>query len=229
MPSTVKITIVDVARAAGVAVGTVSRVFNNAADVNAAIRLRVLEKARELNYTRLRQRRAPRAAIDGALPPGAAIGAVFFGMEDTLVQLPVVSSGLQGIESTLSSHGRNLMIANIPNGDRVPPFLRDGSVAGVLLKGPNQGLLPSPEKNELVRAIFTVPHVWLMGRPANATGDHCNFDTSAAGRLAVEHLHAKGHRRVAYFNPKPGQIPVRAGEGVVHRQCLPPRSHLVAP
>ncbi|MBE2214963.1 MAG: LacI family DNA-binding transcriptional regulator [Opitutaceae bacterium] len=208
MPSPAKITIVDVARAAGVAVGTVSRVFNNAADVNAAIRLRVLEKARELNYTRLRQRRARAAASDNGvtLPPGAAIGAVFFGMEDTLVQLPVVSAGLQGIESTLSAHGRSLMIANIPVGDRVPPFLRDGSVAGVLLKGPNQGLLPSPSENDLVRAILAVPHVWLMGRPANATGDHCNFDTSTAGRLAVEHLHAKGHRRVAFFNPKPGQI-----------------------
>ena len=208
MPSPAKVTIVDVARAAGVAVGTVSRVFNNAADVNTAIRMRVLEKARELNYTRLRQRRARPSGpeMNSAGTPGPAIGAVFFGMEDTLVQLPVVSAGLQGIENTLSSHGRSLMIANIPNGDRVPPFLRDGSVAGVLLKGPNQGLLPSPEENELVRAILAVPHVWLMGRPANATGDHCNFDTSTAGRLAVEHLHARGHRRVAFFNPKPGQI-----------------------
>lgn len=201
-----KVTIVDVARAAGVAVGTVSRVFNNAADVNTAIRTRVLEKARELNYTRLRQRRSRGSAANGAPGGNAAIGAVFFGMEDTLVQLPVVSAGLQGIESTLSAHGRNLMLANIPNGDRVPPFLRDGSVEGVLLKGPNQGLLPSPEENELVRAILAVPHVWLMGRPANATGDHCNFDTSSAGRLAVEHLREYGHRRVAFFNPKPGQI-----------------------
>ena len=208
MSTLTKVTIVDVARAAGVAVGTVSRVFNNAADVNAAIRMRVLEKARELNYTRLRQRRSrgSGSGSNGTLAPGAAIGAVFFGMEDTLVQLPVVSTGLQGIESTLSAHGRSLMIANIPNGDRVPPFLRDGSVAGVLLKGPNQGLLPSPAQNELVRAILAVPHVWLMGRPANATGDHCNFDTSMAGRLAVEHMHARGHRRIAFFNPKPGQI-----------------------
>jgi DNA-binding LacI/PurR family transcriptional regulator len=170
--------------------------------------MRVLEKARELGYTRLRQRRSrpAAAATNGGAAGGAAIGAVIFGMEDTLVQLPVVSSGLQGIESTLSAHGRSLMIANIPKGDRVPPFLRDGSVAGVVLKGPNQGLLPSPDDNELVRAILAVPHVWLMGRPANATGDHCNFDTSAAGRLVVEHLHAKGHRRITFLNPKPGQI-----------------------
>jgi len=44
-----------------------------------------------------------------------------------------------------------------------------------------------------------------MGMLPNAVGDHCNFDTETAGRLAAEHFHAKGHRRIAFFNPKPGQ------------------------
>ena len=44
-----------------------------------------------------------------------------------------------------------------------------------------------------------------MGRLPHAQGDHVNFDTEAAGRLVAEHLRAKGHRRVAFFNPKPGQ------------------------
>jgi DNA-binding LacI/PurR family transcriptional regulator len=44
-----------------------------------------------------------------------------------------------------------------------------------------------------------------MGRLGNAKGDHCNFDTEAAAKLAAEHFASKGHRRVAFFNPKPGQ------------------------
>lgn len=201
-PKPAKVTVVDVAKAADVAVGTVSRVLNNHAGVNADIRERVQQAARQLNYTRLRQNRTRPEPTEKR----GAIGAVFFGMEDTLVQLPIVSTALQGIENALSGHGRSLMLANIPGGDRVPVFLRDESVDGLLLKGPNQGLLPSPAESEFLRLVYRMPHVWLMGRPPNATGDHCNFDTTAAGRLAAEHLHAKGHRRVAFFSPKPGQI-----------------------
>jgi LacI family transcriptional regulator len=197
-------TITDVARAAGVAVGTVSRVLNNHADVNAGIRARVWAATRTLNYTRIRQRRVRRGTT--GRPAGLGhVAVICFGMEDTLVQLPVVSTALQGIENTLSLHGRSLMLANIPQGDRVPHFLLENRVEGLILKGPNQGLLPAVEDCELLRHIYRFPHVWLMGRPFNAVGDHCNFDTDAAARLVVEHLRAKGHHRIAYLNPKPGQ------------------------
>ncbi|MFT3781350.1 MAG: LacI family DNA-binding transcriptional regulator [Nibricoccus sp.] len=198
------ITITDVARTAGVAVGTVSRVLNNHPDVNAAIRAKVWDVAQKLNYTRIR-RRHTRAIEPIYASNSGTIAAIFFGMEDTLVQLPVVSAALQGIEAALSSQGRNLMIANIPKADRIPPFFRENNVAGLILKGPNQGELPSPEENELLQNIYRYPHVWLMGRLNNAKGDHANFDTEIAGRLAAEHFLQKGHRRLAFLNPKPGQ------------------------
>jgi DNA-binding LacI/PurR family transcriptional regulator len=96
------------------------------------------------------------------------------------------------------------MLANIPRGDLLPAFLRDRSVQGLILKGPNQGMLPASLASELVGAIERIPHVWLMGRLANATGDHCNFDADAAGVLVVAHLSEQGHRRIAFLNPKPG-------------------------
>jgi DNA-binding LacI/PurR family transcriptional regulator len=195
-----RVTITDVAKAAGVALGTVSRVLNRHADVNADIRDRVMSTARHLGYRRIRLRR--RAPLAG----GGTVGVVIFGMDDTLVQLPVVSSALQGIEQALSAEGRSLMLANIANGNRLPPFLEEGHVQGLILKGPNQGLLPPEEENDLLRQLYRLPRIWLMGRLPNARGDHCNFDTEAAGRIVAEHLHDKGHRRVAFMNPKPGQI-----------------------
>ena len=204
MPKKTKVTITDVANAANVAVGTVSRVINNHTDVNATIRAKVWEAARRLNYTRIRQRSTRREETASEQTAGT-IAAIFFGMEDTLVQLPVISAALQGIEGALSTQGRNLMLANIPKADRVPPFLLGNNVAGLILKGPNQGELPSPDENELLQHIYRFPHVWLMGRLNNAKGDHCNFDTDAASKLAADHLQQKGHRRVAFLNPKPGQ------------------------
>ena len=215
-----KVTITDVAQSARVSVGTVSRVLNNHPEVNASIRARVWQTARRLNYTRIRQR----SVRSRARPADTRIGhiaTVFFGMDNTLVHLPVVNAALQGIESALSAHGRSLMLANIPKGERIPPFLlEEHRVVGVILKGPNQGLLPSPEENELLRRLYRLPHVWLMGQLPNATGDHCNFDTDAAGRLAAEHFHAKGHCRLAFFNPKPGQ---NQFERLKHAFCLAAR------
>lgn len=199
-----KVTITDVAKTAGVAVGTVSRVLNNHTDVNATIRAKVWDVARRLNYTRIRQRSTRKDDASAEQRTGT-IAVIFFGMDDTLVQLPVVSAALQGIEGALSAQGRSLMLANIPKADRVPPFLLENNVNGLILKGPNQGELPPLEQSELLQHIYRFPHVWLMGRLNNARGDHANFDTEAAGRLAAEHFFAKGHRRVAFLNPKPGQ------------------------
>lgn len=201
MSSPRQITISQVAQAAEVAVGTVSRVLNGATDVNPTLRSHVLKMAKELNYVRLRRGRIPQP-----IPRSCAIGAVFFGMEDALVQLPVVSSALHGVEIETSEKERSLMFASIPKADRVPPFLRDSTIAGLIVKGPNQGVLPDPTQHPLVRAILSIPHVWLMGRPEGTPGDHCNFDTTAAGRLAARHLNEKGHTNIAFLNPKPGQF-----------------------
>lgn len=201
-PSPKKATITDVALAAGVATGTVSRVFNNHSDVNDEIRQRVRQAAEKLGYVRLRQRKRTRPSPANDV---GNIGIVCFGMEDTLVQIPIVSRALQGIEIVLSSLGRNLLFANVPKGDRVPPFLSENRVDGLILKGPNQGQLPSIKENELLRQIYRVPHIWLMGRLDDARGDHCNFDTELVAKLAITHLRDYGHRRIVFMNPKPGQ------------------------
>jgi DNA-binding LacI/PurR family transcriptional regulator len=198
-------TITDVAKKAGVALGTVSRVLNNIPGVNDSIRERVAEAARALNYSRLRRRKAPVAegGARGGRPRN--VGVVCFGMEDSLVQLPVVSAALQSIEGVVAGMGGSLLLSISPRGDRVPAFLASGRVAGLILKGPNQGELPSPADNRFLQQLYRLPYVWLMGRLPGAPGDHCNFDTEEAGRIAAAHLFEKGHRHVAFLNPKPGQ------------------------
>lgn len=197
------VTVIDVARVAGVAVGTVSRVLNQEPTVNEEARARVLQVVRKLGYKRIRQhRKMSEVAPDSAQ---GNVGVVIFGMEGSLVEVPVVSAALHGVERELSARGGNLMLANIPRGDQVPAFVRDRGVRGLILKGPNQGPLPEASQSELVAALAAIPHVWLMGRPSNATGDHANFDADFAGQLAAAHFGERGHRRVAILNPKPGQ------------------------
>lgn len=196
-------TIHDVAKAAGVASGSASRALNNRGSVSAELRERVLTAARTLNYSRLRIRR-PKGVTPPSLSTEFNLGLICFGMEDTLVNLPVVSAALHGIETAVGAEGGTLMFANIPRGDRVPAFLTDHNISGLIVKGPNQGRLPARSENELLDHIYRYPHVWLMGRPPNAIGDHCNFDQEIAGQLVASHLHRKGHRHIAFLNPKVG-------------------------
>ena len=199
-------TVRDVAKAAGVAVGSVSRALNQHPDVSVEIRERILAAAKSLKYARLRRRKAPAAAPirNGSAHVAPRLGLICFGMEDALVHLPVMGAAMHGIESAVAAEGGTLMFASIPKGDRVPAFVADNQIAGVIVKGPNVGELPPVEQNELLRLIYRLPHVWLMGQPPNATGDHCNFDVELAGRLAAEHLRDKGHVHVAFLNSKPG-------------------------
>jgi DNA-binding LacI/PurR family transcriptional regulator len=47
--------------------------------------------------------------------------------------------------------------------------------------------------------------VWLLGRPDGASGDVCTVDNDIGARLAADYLHDRGHRRIGYLHPRPGQ------------------------
>src|SRR4051812_43631727 len=198
-------TIVDVARLADVAIGTVSRVLNTPDAVRPDIRQRVLDAITQTKYQRLRQRRRP--AITDAMRRRRRgnFGLVLIGMDESLAHLPVITEALHGVELATAGEGINLMLANVPQADRVPAFLAKAQVDGVILKSPLLGDFKACASAELVAAISRVPHVWLIGRPDNAAGDVCAIDNEVGARIAAEFLHGKGHRRIGYLHPRPGQ------------------------
>jgi DNA-binding LacI/PurR family transcriptional regulator len=204
-PSVVAPTVVDVARAARVALGTVSRVLNTPEAVRPDIRQRVLEAMAAMNYRRLRQRRSTPRSGAGRRRRRGNLGVLLIGLEESLAQLPVITEALHGVELATAAEEINLMFANVPLADRTPAFLTKGQVDGVIVKSPLLGDFKACVSAELAAAIARVPHVWLTGRPDSATGDVCATDTEAGARLAAEHLHARGHRRIGYLHPRPGQ------------------------
>ena len=198
-------TVVDVARVADVALGTVSRVLNTPDSVRPDIRQRVLDAIASTGYRRLRQRRAPTLTDAGRRRRRGNFGIVLIGMDESLAHLPVITEALHGVELATAAEGINLMIANVPQADRVPAFLAKGQVDGIIVKSPLLGDLKTCAAPELVAAIARVPHVWLTGRPDSAEGDVCATDNDSGARLAAEYLQAKGHRRIGYLHPRPGQ------------------------
>lgn len=198
-------TISDVARAADVAIGTVSRVLNTPDAVRPDIRQRVLDAIATMNYRRLRQRRRADPQEGLRRRRRGNLGVVLIGMDESLAHLPVITEALHGVELATAAEGINLMLANVPRADRVPAFLARHQVDGVVVKSPLLGDFKACASAELVAAISRIPHVWLIGRPDNATGDVCAIDNDAGARIAADFLHAKGHRRIGYLHPRPGQ------------------------
>ncbi len=197
-------TISDIAQLADVAVGTVSRVLNTPDAVGPEIRQRVLDAITRAKYQRLRRRRARTGASASARRSGN-IGVVLIGMDDSLTHLPVIAEALHGVELATAADELNLMLANLPGADRIPVFLAQRQVDGLILKSPLLGDFSTCVRPALIDAIQRLPHVWLIGRPDGARGDVCGVDNDAGARIAAEYLRSKGHRRIGYLHPRPGQ------------------------
>lgn len=198
------VTLADVAESAGVAVGTASRVMNNFTDVSPEARQKVLDSVARLKYRPLR-RRTNAANGKSAKARPRSIGLVLLGMTETLVHVPVLSEMLHGIESAVTEDNGNLLLANLPRADRVPAFVRNNQVEGLILKTSQYQEFPGEADNQLMKVLQRFPLVWVWAKPEGARGDLCSFNHETAARIAARFLLDRGHRRVAYLNPKKGK------------------------
>ncbi len=171
-----KVTLREVAEAAGVSISTASRALSGAAGISRAVRARVQSVAGELNYA------------------GAAGGALTITIISNLNMMEsgageFVQSLMRGIEGEALRQGIPLSLSLLGPG-RAVAIDRDAPPAGVLL-------LSLQDEAVIARLReLDLPSVIVNGReplmqldtvaPANRTGGH----------LAARHLIGLGHRRV---------------------------------
>lgn len=178
-------TIRDVARAAGVGLGTVSRVLNNSPLVSETTRRRVLDVIADLQYT------PSQIARSFALGKTLTIATIapFF-------TRPSVVERLRGIEATLAGNGYNLVVFNVETAQRRDTCLRDVPRAdrcdGVLIIS----LAPRPAEVEALLA--TGLPVALIDTVAEGLPG-IRIDDIAAGGLATRHLIELGHTRIGFI------------------------------
>lgn len=195
------VTIKEVAEAACVSVGTVSRALNGHPTVGPDKAERVMRAVRKLKYRPLRNRTEDSGR--GSLK-GKNIGLLLLGLARSLASLPCVANAVQGVEAALNSAGANLLLADLPRADRVPVMFERWRVDGVLLKGALLGGVIASGNPELFERLRQFPSVWFLGRPDGADwGDVVQSNDWSVGRLAVSHLRERGHNHLAVLNPKP--------------------------
>ena len=200
---TMKVTIREVAESAKVSLGTASRVLNGDPTVNPEHFKRVSEAAKRLNYQRLRSRRRQcgRERLEGR-----SIGLVMLGMDRSLVSLPVIAEAVHAAEAALSKRSATTVFIDVPDLNQPPPSLSLTQLDGVLLKGALQGDGIARCTHPAVRRLFTIPHIWLLGRPDGCEGDGVGSNDFRIGQMAADYLLAKSHKCVAVVNPKSDHV-----------------------
>jgi LacI family transcriptional regulator len=177
----------EVARLAGVSLGTVSNVLNRPATVSPATRERVLAAIATLGYVRndsARQLRAGRSRT---------VAIVVLDVSN-----PFFTDVVRGAEAVVEAAGGMLVVCN--SGEDP---VREGRHLEMLEEQRVRGLLITPvddgRQARLDRLVDRGIPVVLVDR-GSARASRCSVavDDVLGGRLAAEHLIERGHRRIAF-------------------------------
>jgi DNA-binding LacI/PurR family transcriptional regulator len=176
----------EVARQAGVSVGTVSNVLNRPDMVAPARRQRVLEVIDKLGFVRNESARQLRAGRS------RTIGLVVIDIAN-----PFFTDVARGVESITDESNSMLMLCNSGE-DRK----REGRHLEMLEQLRVLGILITPvdSNHPLIDEIAGrgTPVVLVDRRSKGRTRCSVGVNDVLGGRLAVEHLLAQGHRRIAF-------------------------------
>lgn len=177
-----KVTIRDVARAAGVSPSTVSRALNGKGRMRPETRERILRIAREMGFRPNPLAKGLATSVNFCI--GAAIDA-----RHLPIKRSFYGAVLEGIEEVLDREGYQLAFS-VARDRGIPRCVAEGRVDGLILMGTD---IP-PELVEELRGrlpLVLVDH-HLPGVDAVVS------DNVGGARAAVEHLIGHGHRRIAF-------------------------------
>lgn len=211
-----KPTINDVARVAGVSFGTVSRVLNNAPDVSASTRERVLQVIQDIGY---RRNRAATALVTNRSTSIGIVtdGSPRFGPVGTLMALENVARK-KGYAITVISAER-------PYDDSVQAALDtldDIGVGGIIVIAPVVDMAAA-----VWNASCRVP-VEMIAAGASSTPNVFTYSENQelGARLATQHLIDLGHTDIAHIAGSmdwfDGRVRKRGWEAALRAAGLPP-------
>lgn len=175
------ISIMDVAKEAGVSLATTSRALNDSPLVKQATKKRVREVAARLGYELLDRRPGPRPGGDPRKKQVAFIK--FMDPAHYSSEIPGTHFALKGgVMSGASENDFSIHEYYLNTEAAFPESIENGNYAGFLLVG--------SRPNEQMRAFLkTKPCCWLMSNPWRPDwGDHVMPDHREAGVMAAQYL-----------------------------------------
>ena len=196
-----RVTVNDLANAAGVSIATVSYVLSGrkGVSISASTRARVLDVAKQMGY---RRNGLAAALRTGKINTIGIVCPVQVQPITELQRLTYISNAMMALTSAATQQGVNpILYFGPPSEDVAPEDFADGRVDGVIL-------LSAAGHEEWVRPLIESGAACV--EIGSSVGPFSVFPDHALGvRLAVKHLYDLGHRTLAYHAPWPEVIPAR--------------------
>lgn len=178
--------IIEVAKKAGVSYATAWRVINGKYNQSSAIAGSVEQAMRDIGFSVENRRRLRRSA--GKDRTLETVALLHFRPATTLG-----NSILYMVQKCLAAEGINLVFAHVQNENEIPPAVKKGEVHGIL----GYGEIPESWISDALRKI---PAVWMMSTSTphpETWGDRVSPDNFAIGTLAGNYLLERGHKHIA--------------------------------
>lgn len=189
------VTVKEVAKHAGVSLGTVSRVLNGAENVSAQMRERVQNSIRELGY----------------FPNNAARSLVRRRSGTIAILLRNLHSSffnelIRGFETGMQDSGHNVIFCSMGNEqamrDQYIQYLTNGVSDAIILYGPLYSDRPIIEHLQSVN----FPFMLIENNFRSTSNVNQILIRNLEGAFdAVEYLYSKGHRRIVHFMGDPNK------------------------
>lgn len=189
-----KVTIKDVARAAGVSYATVSRAFSGSSEIGEETKKRILQLSEEMGY----------------MPNSVARSMVrrrtdTFGVVVPSIQNPYMSEFVSCLELRARKAGYSVMVCN-------SYYDLDGeqAVLKLLLGKQVDGLFLMPIGSESYETILPlsryVPSVFIGENMRNLSEPYVSVDNYAGGKMGTEYLYSLGHRNILYLGARKNSV-----------------------
>lgn len=187
------VTIYDVAKKAGVGIGTVSRVINNSPQISPYTREKVLKIIRDLKYQ-------PSAMAQSLARKKSNIIACIVPFFTEYFYFEV----LNGIQQALSNYGYDLILYNVDKLEKKEEILkrtiRERKVDGVLL-------ISMPISDKLVSKFIESKLPIVLVDSFHDALDSITVENEAGAFIATEHLISLGHNRIGMINGCLSSVP----------------------
>ena len=205
-----RVTLLDVAKNAGVSRATASLVLRGSSNISEATRDKVLASMRELGYV------YDRVAANLRSRTSNTVGLIIMELAN-----PFYSELLVGIHQELHKFGNTVILGttfdSIAIQDRLLSTMLEHRVGGIILSA-----VPGSSSESIEQFKRLGIPVVLVGRKLpGAEFDYVGIDNPLGAQIAVEHLLQKGHRRIAFLGGL-SQLSSWKGrkEGYFNAHCL---------
>jgi len=189
--------ILKVAKYAGVSTATVSRVLNSVPVVSKSTVRTVRAALEALKYDAFEIKRGPKPGFRRTTNRRKVgmIAIISVGIHRDKLSFPVTHGVVEAITGSAKQSGVRALLDEMPNLQDMSGIIRDHEVDGAVVFLADEAPLDVLE--EMHRYV---PIVWAMGGQAGPVSvDHVSENNIAVGYLAHQYLHGRGCRNMAFL------------------------------